>query len=261
MTKEDEKTIKQTLSEAERLLNELDNLRSDRPKENFPPLNRTIETKTKASREFKITEGPGMWIAVGSLFSGVAISALVFSVMRQSPINSAVPMEPVTTKASQLRSNTEPTSKSAKPEEGQSEPKPAVDKQQQSNYKPQAPPPRGAWGSSSEYKFGQIPGGDYPDSCAFSRTDSAGRTTTDKSAVEYWACRDNGGNDSDGYTVSWSDGKTTRYMFGPEGDGSVVGTNGTTYPMTWRNDTHDGTKIIVISHQDGATTWIPGNVN
>jgi hypothetical protein len=31
--------------------------------------------------------------------------------------------------------------------------------------------------------------------------------------------------------------------------------------MTWRNDTHDGTKIIVISHQDGATTWIPGNVN
>jgi hypothetical protein len=261
MAKEDEKTIKQTLSEAERLLSELDKVGTNRPKSDLPSQNWSREESSKASREFKITEGPGLWIAVASLISGVAISALVFSAMRQSPINSAVPMEPDTTEASQQRSNTEPTSKSANAEESQSEPKPTVDKQQQPDFKPQAPPPRGAWGSSSEYKFGQIPGGDYPDSCAFSRTDAAGRTTTDKSAVEYWACRDNGGNGSDGFTVSWSDGKTTRYMFGPDGDGSVVGTNGTTYPMTWRNDTHDGTKIIVISHQDGATTWIPGNVN
>jgi hypothetical protein len=31
--------------------------------------------------------------------------------------------------------------------------------------------------------------------------------------------------------------------------------------MTWRNDSHRGQPIIEISHQDGATTWIPGNVD
>lgn len=261
MTQEDEKNIKQTLSEAERLLNELDKIENDRSKTTFPPPTWKIETRTKASREFKITEGPALWIAVGSLISGVAISALVFSTMRQAPSGSSNSIEPATTKASEQRPYTEQPSSSVSAEGGQSEPRPVIDKQQQSDFKPQAPPPRGAWGSSSEYKFGQLPGGEYPDSCAFSRTDSAGRTTTNKSEVEYWACRDHGGNASDGFTVTWSDGKTTRYMFGPEGEGSVVGTNGSTYPITWRNDTHDGSKIIVISHQDGAVTWIPGNVN
>lgn len=261
MTKEDERAIKQTLSEAERLLNELDKVGSDSPKENFPPPGWTIETRAKASRDFKIKESPILLIAVGSLISGVAISALVFSAMRQAPISRADRIEAARTNAPEQKAISEPTSRSANAEEERSEPKPVVDKQQQPDFKPQAPPARGAWGSSADYKFGQLPGGDYPDSCAFSRTDSAGRTTTDKSAVEYWACRDNGGNASDGFTVAWSDGKTTRYMFGPDGEGSVVGTNGTTYPMTWRNDTHDDIKIIVISHQDGATTWIPGNVN
>lgn len=118
----------------------------------------------------------------------------------------------------------------------------------------------GAWGSASEYKFGQLPGGSYPNSCAFSVTD-ANNQTYDKSQIEYWACRDEGGDPSTGYRVVWADGKATNYTFQPGGDGMVVGTNGSTYPMRWRNETHQGDPIIVINHQDGAITWIPGNIN
>ncbi|MFM7312123.1 MAG: hypothetical protein ACKO0M_02985 [Cyanobium sp.] len=121
--------------------------------------------------------------------------------------------------------------------------------------------PSEAWGGPGDYKFGRVPDGEYPNSCAFSVTDANGRTTTDKSQIEYWACRDVGGNPDSGYKVVWSDGKETTYTFQSGGDGMVVGTNGTTYPMTWRNDNHRGQQIIVISHQDGATTWIPGNVD
>jgi hypothetical protein len=261
MTKEDERATSETLRDAEQLLNELDKVGTDRPETNYPIQNRNVEARLKPNRKLKILERRGLWIAAGSLFSGVVISALVFSVMRQIPTSNVEHIEPAKTNLSEQKPKTVSASRPANSEGGQTEPKPVVDKQQQPDFKPQAPPPRGAWGSSSEYKFGQLPGGDYPDSCAFSRTDSAGRTITDKTDVEFWACRDNGGNASDGFTVAWSDGKSTRYMFGPDGEGSVVGTNGTTYPVTWRNDTHDGTKIIVISHQDGATTWIPGNVN
>ena len=120
--------------------------------------------------------------------------------------------------------------------------------------------PEGAWGPSSAYKFGRLPGGDYPHSCAFSMTDEAGQKTIDTSTIEYWACRDIGGDTNQGFRVAWSDGKETVYTFQEGGGGNVVGTNGTTYPMTWRNDTHKGSSIIVISHEDGATTWIPGQV-
>jgi len=119
---------------------------------------------------------------------------------------------------------------------------------------------QGAWGSASDYKFGQLPSGDYPQSCAFSRTDPSGRVNTDKSQVEFWACRDVGGDAENGYKVAWSDGKETTYTFSPEGQGAVVGTNGSSHPITWRNDTHKGDSIIVINHQDGAVSWIPGNV-
>jgi len=119
---------------------------------------------------------------------------------------------------------------------------------------------QGAWGSASDYKFGQLPGGDYPQSCAFSRTDPSGRVNTDKSQVEFWACRDVGGDSENGYKVAWADGKETTYTFRPEGQGAVVGTNGSSHRITWRNDTHQGDSIIEIKHQDGAVTWIPGNV-
>ena len=132
---------------------------------------------------------------------------------------------------------------------------------------PSPPAASSAWGDASEYKFGQLPGGDYPNSCAFSVTDAKGRTTTDKSQVEYWACRDVGGDPETGYRVVWADGKETNYTFRRDaegqsgGEGQVVGTNGSTYPMRWRNDTHQGEPIVVINHQDGAITWIPGQIN
>lgn len=120
--------------------------------------------------------------------------------------------------------------------------------------------PTGAWGASGDYKFGRQPGGDYPNSCAFSRTDEAGQKTIDKSQVEFWACRDIGGDAERGYNVAWADGKQTTYTFRNDGSGAVVGTNGSSHPMNWRNDSHQGSDIIVINHQDGATTWIPGHV-
>ena len=121
-------------------------------------------------------------------------------------------------------------------------------------------PSQGAWGSASDYKFGQLPGGDYPQSCAFSRTDPSGRVNTDKSQMEFWACRDVGGDAENGYKVSWADGKETNYTFGADGKGEVVGTNGSRYAIRWLNDTQQGDPIIVINHQDGAVSWIPGNV-
>lgn len=117
-----------------------------------------------------------------------------------------------------------------------------------------------AWGSASEYKFGRLPGGDYPNSCAFSQTDGEGKIATDKTSVEYWACRDLGGDPERGYSVVWADGKQTTYTFAQGGSGTVVGTNGNSYPMRWQNDSHMGSDIIVINHQDGAQSWIPGHI-
>lgn len=119
---------------------------------------------------------------------------------------------------------------------------------------------QGAWGNVTDYKFGQLPGGDYPQSCAFSSTDPNGRMITDKSQIEFWACRDAGGDKENGYKVAWADGKETTYTFGPDGEGTVVGTNDSRYPIRWRNDTHQSDEIIVINHQDGAVSWVPGNV-
>ncbi len=120
--------------------------------------------------------------------------------------------------------------------------------------------PSNAWGTAAEYKFGQLPGGAYPHSCAFTVTDASGRTTVDKSNLEFWACRDVGGDPDTGYRVVWADGKETTYTFNAGGNGMVVGTNGSTYPMRWSNDSHRGSDIVVIRHQDGAITWIPGNI-
>ena len=125
---------------------------------------------------------------------------------------------------------------------------------------PESPSTDVAWGGAAEYKFGQLPGGDYPNSCAFSQTDSNAKVITDRTSMEYWACRDVGGDPSSGYTVVWADGKRTVYTFGSNGQGTIVGTNGSSYPITWSNDTHNGTNIIVVEHQDGARSWIPGKV-
>jgi hypothetical protein len=119
----------------------------------------------------------------------------------------------------------------------------------------------GAWGSASDYKFGRLPDGEYPNSCAFSRTDAAGeRASENKSSLEFWACRDRGGDPERGYSVVWADGKQTTYTFAADGSGTVVGTNGLSYSMRWRNDSHQGSDIVVIDHKDGAISWIPGPI-
>lgn len=118
------------------------------------------------------------------------------------------------------------------------------------------------WGAASDYKFGQVPNSNYPHSCAFSVTDARGeQTLANKSVLEYWACRDEGGDPDSGYAVTWGDGKRTTYTFANDGSGTVVGTNGQPSSMRWRNSSHNGESIIVISHQDGAVSWIPGNVD
>ena len=119
-----------------------------------------------------------------------------------------------------------------------------------------------AWGRPEDYKFGQNPSQTYPNTCAFSQTDARGeQTLADKSQLEFWACRNEGGNEDSGYAVTWGDGKRTVYRFMNGGTGMVIGTNGQDVPMQWHNDSHNGQQIIVINHQDGATSWIPGHVN
>jgi hypothetical protein len=119
----------------------------------------------------------------------------------------------------------------------------------------------GEWGCTNDYKFGRIPDREYPNSCAFSQTDPRGTRIISRSSVEFWACRDDGGDASSGYKVSWSDGKSTTYTFGPGGQGLIVGTDGRNYPISWRNGSHNGNSVIIINHEDGAETWIPGSVN
>lgn len=190
-------------------------------------------------------------IALVSLLSGALLLALGWLLFSGRPqvVTSAAPVAPATPAASASAAATPVASASPPP----------TPKDQTPDPKPDAP--AGGWGSASDYKFGQLPGGAYPNSCAFSVTDANGRTTTDKSQIEYWACRDVGGNPETGYRVVWADGKETNYTFQSGGDGQVVGTNGSTYPMRWRNDTHQGDPIVVINHQDGAITWIPGQIN
>jgi hypothetical protein len=111
------------------------------------------------------------------------------------------------------------------------------------------------------YSFVSTADNTFPNSCAFSQTDSAGQIIISRTQMDYWACRDEGGNSTDGFTVTWVDGKRTKYTFGPDGIGSIVGTNGSVYPIKWRNDIKNGDKVIITSHEDGATSWIPGHVN
>lgn len=146
------------------------------------------------------------------------------------------------------------------------QPKPAPNPPSSSQPRPPDPQPAPSpdspykrWDGS--YKFDRVPDGEYPDSCAFSRTDSAGQQTLDKSQLDFWACRYVGGESNTGFSVAWADGKQTTYKYYNDGSGEVVGTNGSSYPMQWRNDAFQGSQVTVITHQDGATTFIPGHVN
>ncbi|MEB3199085.1 MAG: hypothetical protein VKK62_00995 [Synechococcaceae cyanobacterium] len=181
-------------------------------------------------------------IAALSSIAGAVLLAMVWLVMANRPPDPATPSLPNRAPDPSPSATSTPTPKAP----GDS---------------PAPSPPQGAWGGASDYKFGQLPGGEFPHSCAFSRTDPQGRVTISKSEIEYWSCHDMGGSADRGYRVRWVDGKETHYSFGANGVGTVVGTNGSTYPMSWRNDSHRGSPIVVISHEDGATTWIPGAIN
>lgn len=156
-----------------------------------------------------------------------------------------------------------PDAPEEEPTRWREEPNRTVRDKSQNSAPQERPAQCGEWGCADVYKFGRVPDDVYPHSCAFSRTDSRGMTIISRSPsqIEYWACRDQGGDQSDGYSVSWADGKETKYTFGSGGRGTIVGTDGRGYPMRWKNSRHKGTQIIVINHEDGAESWIPGRVN
>jgi hypothetical protein len=204
----------------------------------------------------------GPWIA-----SLAALAAVILTIGIQIGVRTAQDLA----KQSQTESNegVQENSNTAESPQPQANP-PSRPPQPQSTAKPkeqltelrEEPSNCGEWGCSNDYKFGRIPDREYPNSCAFSQTDSRGMRIVSKSRVEFWACRDEGGSDAaSGYKVTWSDGKSTKYTFGPGGQGLVVGLDGQNYPMVWRNGNHNGSSIVIINHEDGAETWIPGSVN
>lgn len=118
-----------------------------------------------------------------------------------------------------------------------------------------------AWADAASYKHGILPSREFPQTCAFSRSDAQGASVTELGRMEFWACRDQGGDPARGVVIRWSDGQETTYRFTPEGGGSITGTEGETYPIRWRNRDYQGHPIIVIEHRDRGESWIPGRLD
>lgn len=260
MTK-DEDSIQRTGNEAERLLDELGKTPQPSSKAPAPSPTGTFDRSAKSPHPNKEkTRVVTPWIIVG-LLAVAFLSALSINLVAKRPGPSQAQRS--TTDSSTLvtqDSDLEPKQPTPTPAP-EPPPRRTIAKAQSSGFQQPVNPPMGHWGPASSYKFGRLPDNDFPNSCAFSQTDSAGQIITSRSQMDYWACRDEGGNSSEGFSVAWVDGKRTKYTFGPDGAGSVVGTNGSTYPINWRNDTKNGSKVIILSHGDGATSWIPGHVN
>lgn len=268
MAQPDDHNMERTRAEADRLLDDLNRM---------PASNDMADGRAKAVGSGSSPTGaspsgpsapPASWLLLGALAFGTMVTALVllllFRLPDRSPSLTSSQVPSPDPPAGGPTADRQPAGMSAP-----SVPTPKREvssKGQNPEFRPPEPQaqspaePRGAWGSASDYKFGRLPDSTYPDSCAFSETDSNGQALVSRSAVEYWACRDEGGNATDGFTVAWADGKTTKYKFGPGGTGAVIGTNGLTYPVTWRNDYRHGSKVIIISHEEGSTSWIPGHV-
>lgn len=267
---QDDSTNKSIGNEAERLLDEL-----QRPAQtpNQPPAptptdpnrGQTQEPPPDKEKEVKKLKVATPWILAGFL-----AVALLFVMYMKLDLKKAglSPVQKTTADASPTDEN--PTDKKTSDLTTQQPsaiiaqeppPRPNIDKSQRPDFEPPVDPPKGQWGPANSYKFGRLPDNTYPNSCAFSQTDSAGQIIISRTQMDYWACRDEGGNSTDGFSVTWVDGKRTKYTFGPDGIGSIVGTNGSVYPIKWRNDIKNGDKVIVTSHEDGATSWIPGHVN
>jgi hypothetical protein len=261
MAQPDDHSIESTRDEADRLLGELDRKPSSLGTENgfSTPVS---DNSDKSFAQMVQRTVPMSWLLLGSLVFGAIVSVLAVALVlqqaeRSQPISSTTPKapDPPSAQKTESKQSNSPTTSVTQPQRD------VPTKAQNPEFQAPSPPATGAWGPASVYKFGRIPDSTYPDSCAFSQTDSAGQTIVNRSDVDYWACKDEGGNPTDGFSVSWVDGKRTKYTFGPDGAGLVIGTNGVTHPISWRNDSRNGSNVIVISHSDGATSWIPGRVN
>jgi hypothetical protein len=260
MAHPDDHSIERTRDEADRLLDELDRkpTSSGAGTAFSSPGFGNSEKPTPESGHPSV---PMSWLVFGSLVFGAMVSALAMALVLRQPDRSQAnsgASPPSADPAPVLKTESKPSAPTPRPPLPQRD---VPSKTQNPDFQRPSPPATGAWGPASAYKFGRVPDATYPDSCAFSKTDSAAQTIISRSDVEYWACRDEGGNPTDGFSVEWADGKRTTYKFGTGGVGSVVGTNGQTYTIGWRNDSRNGTNLIVISHSDGATSWIPGRVN
>ena len=278
MPAEDDQTIKNTANEAERWLEELAS--SPAPKEKpatAPRSTPSSSTSLTSSPSSHLWPSRGLrlpipLIVAGSLGFGALVAALTMHFLKgpEAPRTEGAEQKPPVSSLSDAdrsvqqapsRAMQEAPSRSSSPSSPQESAVPIpTPKSQQTNAQAENTTPRGAWGPAYAYKFGQLPGGDYPDSCAFSQTNARGEIVISKSQMDYWACRDEGGNPNDGFSVVWADGKRTKYVFRPGGEGSIVGTNGSVYSIGWQNAIRNGSNVIIISHQDGATSWIPGQV-
>lgn len=263
MAHSDDHGIESTRDEADRLLEELDRTPTP-PSGGAGFATSATGTPAKSNSQLGQPSVPMPWLLMASLVFGAVVSAMVMALVFRQPQRSQTDGDttppsagPLAMMKTQSRSSTSATQQTPPSLPQRDVPQKALNPE----FQTPSPAARGAWGPASSYKFGRLPDSTYPDSCAFSQTDASGQTIISRSDVDYWACRDEGGNASDGFRVAWVDGKRTTYTFGSGGTGSVIGTNGQTYPISWRNDSRNGSNVIIISHSDGATSWIPGHVN
>ena len=118
-----------------------------------------------------------------------------------------------------------------------------------------------SWAES--FKHGHSSNQEYPSACAFTTTDDDGEVVTDRSHLDYWACRVDARTVDGSIPVQWSDGKTTLYQFFRDKTGTITGTNGERVPMKWHNSDHKGINIVVIKHgsaDEPLETWLPAPV-
>ena len=263
MAKSDDHSIERTREEADRLLEEL-NRKPPSQAAGSGFSSPVSGPQVKPPQRKAPSAVPMTWLVLAALGFGAMLSALfmafLFKTSERFKGNGGTP-GPVSVSSSGPKTVSNlPELSSATPVQPQPS-REVPSKGYNPEFQKPSVPSAGAWGPAPDYKFGRLPDSTFPDSCAFSRTDPAGQTITSRADVDYWACRDEGGSVTDGFTVVWVDGKRTKYTFGPAGTGSVVGTSGETYPMKWQNDRRNDSNVIIITHSDGATSWIPGKVN
>jgi hypothetical protein len=267
MAQQDDHSIEHTSDEAERLLDELE-------RAPHPP----IQAATAIPSRPSASNGAGspspaasgasiFWIVLGSLAVGAVATALVITLVVRTleraqpqgdqPATATAPTGTAGAGSTRLRPSPDPSPEPANDSASTAD----IEKRARTEPRTSSSSSSGeGWGPAESYKFGRVPGGEYPDSCAFSQTDSQGETIISRSRLDYWACRGEGGNAADGFSVIWADGKRTRYIFHPGGVGSMVGTDGLRYPINWSNEIRNESKVIVISHENGSISWILGQV-